>query len=420
MDEGFYRAFEDRYRGDRKDILQRLSAYNTFIEPYLKLAQQQPPQAVDIGCGRGEWLELLQEKGFAARGIDLDAGMLTACQELGLNAIQGDGIAYLGQQPANSLAVVSAFHVVEHIPFDAVATLAQHALQALEPGGLLIFETPNPDNLMVAGRDFYLDPTHIRPIPSQLLAFLLEYVGFAHVKVVPLNENDYFHQTDANLSLWDVISGVSPDYAVVAQKGGADALTQALAPVFNADYGVTIATLATRYNERAQYHLNNVLEQTKQMNQQQQLKLQSLNEAHESLRTAHHNLVTHHDSLVANHEALKDDYHGYQSYVEERFMTIFSSANWRLGAPLRFIHLQIRRVREKGLRHCLRRLPYKLGWWRIAQKFNKPPQSASAVTPGAMPDPSKPLHPKDWQQNAIHTEADTTQSPLEQWNRDRE
>lgn len=422
MEDRFYRAFEDRYRGSREAILQRLTAYQPFTQPYVALATAaESPKAVDIGCGRGEWLELLQNQGFAARGIDLDAGMLEACHALKLDAVLGDGVAYLGQQPANSLAVVSAFHVVEHIDFELVATLAKHALAALAPGGLLIFETPNPDNILVAGRDFYLDPTHLRPIPSALLAFLLEYVGFARVKIVPLNENAYFKEPEANLSLWDVISGASPDYAVVAQKAeadGVDTYTQALNSAFDADYGLSLDRLASQYTQRNQHHLASVLAQAKDMHHQQGQATQSLYTAHHHLAENYQNLLAQHELLSTHHLALENDYREYQGYVEDRFMTIFSSANWRLAAPLRYVQRQVRRVREKGLRRCLRRLPYLLGWWRISQKFAPAASPLSEGLPGAMPNPNQPTHPKDWQANS--NAVTRCQSPLEQWQRDHE
>ena len=85
------------------------------------------------------------------------------------------------------------------------------------PGGLLIMETPNPENIVVATRNFYLDPTHQRPIPPMLLAFVAEYAGFARVKTLRLQESKEL-VNKGDVSLQDVFAGASPDYAVVAQK----------------------------------------------------------------------------------------------------------------------------------------------------------------------------------------------------------
>lgn len=296
---GFYRAFEDRFRGSRETILQRLSAYDAFVLPYVK-QDAYVPQAVDIGCGRGEWLQYLTQAGFQARGVDTDAGMLEACYALELAAQQADGVTYLSEQPEQSLDVVSAFHVVEHMPFDTVADLAGHALRALKPGGILIFETPNPDNVMVAGRDFFLDPTHVRPLPAPLLAFLLEYKGFARVKIVPLNETASFKEAEAELSLWDVLSGASPDYAVIAQKAGDVSVFDSLSPAFMMSFGLTTNQLAQRF----------------QLNLDERLRIAAQNTEFEQLR------------LELNQ---------YKEDVEQRFERIFTSPSWRLTAPLRLL-----------------------------------------------------------------------------------
>ena len=116
MSDGFYRAFEERYRGSRELIKGRLVAYRPFVEPLLEAYPS--ATALDLGCGRGEWLELLVESGFKPIGVDLDKGMLEACLERGLPVEQGDALAYLSALPDESQAVVSAFHVVEHITFD--------------------------------------------------------------------------------------------------------------------------------------------------------------------------------------------------------------------------------------------------------------------------------------------------------------
>ena len=166
----FYRAFEDRYRGSRELIGQRLEAYLPFIQPLPVIYQ--PANAVDLGCGRGERLELLQGAGFVPQGIDLDACMLAACTERGLPATQGDAIAHLKSLADQSQCIVSGFHIAEHMAFDDLETLVIHSMRVLKPGGLLILETPNPENVVVGACNFFLDPTHLRPIPPLLLSFL--------------------------------------------------------------------------------------------------------------------------------------------------------------------------------------------------------------------------------------------------------
>jgi O-antigen chain-terminating methyltransferase len=245
MSSGFYRAFEDRHRGSRELILGRLEVYLPFIET-LK-AWHTPCTALDLGCGRGEWLQLLQNNGVQARGVDLDEGMLQACHELNLQAEQGDAIAALQALPDNSLSIVSGFHIVEHIDFAQVQQLVEQALRVLKPGGLLILETPNAENLVVGTNSFYLDPTHLRPLPHTLLAFVTELAGFSRNKVLRLQEDPALHQQPPGLI--QVLGGVSPDYAVVAQKP-ADSNTMArFDQVFSQEYGISINQIAERYDQ---------------------------------------------------------------------------------------------------------------------------------------------------------------------------
>lgn len=246
IDKNFYRAFEDAHRGPRDVIKKRLHIYTPFIKPFLDF--NHPPRAVDLGCGRGEWLELLTESGFDAIGVDLDEGMLRGCNELGLKTLHQDAIAYLKSLPDNSQAVISAFHMIEHIPFEDIKTLVEHALRVLQPGGILILETPNPENIVVGSSNFYVDPTHNKPIPPLLLAFIPEYYGYARVKVLRLQASEALMHH--KLQLLSVLNGVSPDYAVIAQKDANPEILTASASVFGEDYGYNLDTLATQYDQQ--------------------------------------------------------------------------------------------------------------------------------------------------------------------------
>jgi SAM-dependent methyltransferase len=243
----FYRAFEEEFRGSRELIKSRLCFYLPFIEP---LKQTQPcPEAVDLGCGRGEWLEILAENGFSALGVDRDDGMLAACRERGLGSEKGDAIECLKRLPDASLAIVSGFHIAEHLPFADLRRLVQESARVLKPGGLLILETPNPENLRVASTSFYLDPTHERPLPPDLLKFLAEYYGFARIKIVRLQEPAEL-RAKTSITLMDVLSGSSPDYAIIAQKADVSALLATGDKAFGSDYGLNIESLAARYDQQ--------------------------------------------------------------------------------------------------------------------------------------------------------------------------
>jgi O-antigen chain-terminating methyltransferase len=244
MSDGFYRTFEEKHRGSRELIKSRLRAYLPFVEPLAEL--NKGAQTIDLGCGRGEWIELMTEVGFKSHGVDLDEGMLSGCVELGLSVDKGDAIAFLAALPSESQAIVSAFYVVEHISFEQLQTVVSEALRVLKPGGLLIMETPNPENIVVATCNFYLDPTHQRPIPPLLLSFVPEYYGFARTKTIRLQEPQNLMQS-TSLTLHDVLGGVSPDYAVIAQKAAAADVLHRIDPAFEHEYGLSLATLADRY-----------------------------------------------------------------------------------------------------------------------------------------------------------------------------
>ncbi|EQB34356.1 hypothetical protein M947_11345 [Sulfurimonas hongkongensis] len=243
----FYKAFEDRYRGSRELIKSRLEIYLPFVEKIKDFDTN--PNAIDLGCGRGEWLELLSENGYAMQGVDLDAGMLESCQSRGLSVTQKDAIEALKELSDNSCSIVSGFHIAEHLPFDTLQLLIQEALRVLKPGGLLILETPNAENIQVATDNFYLDPTHTRPIPSQLLSFLTEYYGFWRTKVLRLQESQELLSA-TSVTLWQIISGVSPDYAVISQKQAGNEIVSNFDELFDKEYGITLETLVAKFENR--------------------------------------------------------------------------------------------------------------------------------------------------------------------------
>lgn len=249
MSDDFYRAFEDRFRGSRDTIKSRLRQYLPFVRA---LRDARPGcSALDLGCGRGEWLEIMREEGIDAFGVDGDEGMLEAARQAGLDILQGDALSVLAQQPSEGRDVVSAFHLAEHLEFHDLQRLVREALRVLRPGGLLVLETPDPTNLSVGAGSFYLDPTHRRPLPPGLLAFLPEHYGFRRVKILRFQELAGLADKEAP-SLLNVLRDASADYAVVAQKAGGEREMAGLEPAFVRDYGVTVEVLAARYDAAAE------------------------------------------------------------------------------------------------------------------------------------------------------------------------
>ena len=213
MDQYFYKSLEDRYRGSREEIIDRHKGYLPYLEAVLPTLID--PHAMDLGCGRGEWVQLLSDLDIPTLGVDNNPLMIAVCRELGLNVAQEDILEHIKAQPSDTLGIVTAFHVAEHLTFDTLASLVEESLRVLQPGGLLILETPNPENLFVGACQFYLDPTHHHPLPPPLLSFLVEHSGFEMVRVLRVHEQPALIG-DLPTRLIDVLSGASPDYAVVA------------------------------------------------------------------------------------------------------------------------------------------------------------------------------------------------------------
>ncbi|WP_312515952.1 class I SAM-dependent methyltransferase [Massilia sp.] len=356
----FYRAFEDRYRGSRETIKERLRAYAPFTAPLLQVGA--PARALDLGCGRGEWLELLGEQGFEAQGVDLDDGMLAACRERGLAARHQDALAALREQPEGSLALVSAFHLVEHLPFELVQDLIAESLRALRPGGLLIMETPNPENLTVGATSFYRDPTHVRPLPPDLLGFAADHAGFARQRIVRLQEEAQLH-TDAPLGVINVLEGVSPDYAVVAQKRAEPAALAPFDAPFDAAWGITLGRLAQRYeDQRAGQHaeihhiLGRLARRDDELAQATDSRLAQLERALHEQREAHHalqelhrqhqELHEQHRRLAAEQEARIVRAEAHAAEMSQRVVDLLSSSSWRITEPLRRAAAMYYRVRS--------------------------------------------------------------------------
>jgi len=143
-------------------------------------------EMLDLGCGRGEWLELASENGFTAEGVDLNAIMVAECKGRGF-PITDDALEYLRSLPAKSRGVITAFHLIEHLEFRMLVELLRESLRVLRPDGLAIFETPNPDNVLVGSNRFHSDPTHRHPLPKEYTSFLLRSVGFTDVVIRPLH-----------------------------------------------------------------------------------------------------------------------------------------------------------------------------------------------------------------------------------------
>ena len=169
-----YLELERRHRGTEEEIISR-------IEPYLGFFKARG-EVLDLGCGRGEALELLEKHGIAARGVDISDEMVARCREKGLRVEKGDLIGALEGTPDGTLGGVVSFHVIEHLPRELLERMIRLSWKALAPGGVLVLETPSPLSVVVGARNFWLDPTHLRPVHPESLKLAFELAGFDEVE----------------------------------------------------------------------------------------------------------------------------------------------------------------------------------------------------------------------------------------------
>lgn len=217
--DSFYHRLENQYRGAPEEIAKRLKIYIPDVEAAWARTGQKP--VMDIGCGRGEWLGLLRDHGMNGFGVDTNAVQIKEAQEAGLDVRLGDALQALADQPDNSLCVLSAHHLIEHLPFDAVAWITREAGRVLAPGGLLMFETPNTRNVLVGATTFHTDPTHLKPMPEQVMTVLFETAGFDPVEARGLNAHERLHEfldtPDFNNELANLMFGPQ-DLAILGTK----------------------------------------------------------------------------------------------------------------------------------------------------------------------------------------------------------
>jgi predicted TPR repeat methyltransferase len=218
--DSFFTALGDQFRGAPLLIKDRLRVYPPLIE-----AASLTGPALDLGCGRGEWLELMRDANIESTGVEQNRMLAAACRAKNLHVIEGDFMAFLERTPPEHFRIITGFHVIEHLGWPAWYRCLREIHRALSSGGMLILETPNPANLIIAANRFYVDPTHRHPLPDALLEFAAKAVGFVSVEILPLHPlsdpagaSQACPETgSAGAAALKEISGPQ-DYALIARK----------------------------------------------------------------------------------------------------------------------------------------------------------------------------------------------------------
>lgn len=179
-----YVALENTFRGNQDIVAQRQSSYLGILPT---LVTEDAP-LLDLGCGRGEWLDVLANIGIPAIGIDSNAVAIAECVEKGHHVIQANLVEFLRTRNSGSVGSITMFQVLEHLSFPILLETLREARRVLVPGGVFIGEVPNAKNLRVAAGTFWIDPTHQRPLYPELLEFLAREVGFGRVEGMYVND----------------------------------------------------------------------------------------------------------------------------------------------------------------------------------------------------------------------------------------
>ena len=216
----YYLTLESVFRGDPERIRAQLKT------DYLSMLLAAKADAgngccIDLGCGRGEWLDVLAAHDFAGTGVDLNPVMAAQARARGHAVTVGDALSFLRAQPGNSALAISAFHLVEHLDFSTLFRLVAECRRVLMPRGLLLLETPNPENLWVATHTFHHDPTHSQPLTPASLEFLVNHHGLETVAVLRLHPYPDDARLPGNDPVTERLNAMTcgaQDFAVVARK----------------------------------------------------------------------------------------------------------------------------------------------------------------------------------------------------------
>ena len=219
-----YHLFENKFRGSREEIKERQTNYLKYFFD--------SSNVLDIGCGRGEFIELLSENGIKSKGIDVYEDFVEYCRYKGLNVLKDDALNYLLIQDDESIDGIFMSQVAEHLETDYLINLVEAAYEKLKKGKFFIAETPNPKTLSIFSNAFFMDPSHKKPVHPETFKFIFEKAGFKDVKIeftevskidykLPLLTSNYvdnLEEFNDGINLLSEMFFGSQDYAIIARK----------------------------------------------------------------------------------------------------------------------------------------------------------------------------------------------------------
>lgn len=170
-----YFLFQEYHRGSEALIKERQESYVEYFRGRFPVW--------DLGCGRGEFLDLLRQWSISCQGVDSNRDAVQLCRDKGLPVTQGDIFEFMENAADASIGGIFSAQVIEHLPVELQFRFVELCCRKLKPGSPLVLETINPECVFALVRNFYLDPTHIRPVHPELLKFVLESKGFRDVQV---------------------------------------------------------------------------------------------------------------------------------------------------------------------------------------------------------------------------------------------
>ena len=334
MDKYFYLRFEDLHRGEKADIISRFKKYGRILS---SLAEKSDvPAFLDLGCGRGEFLSYLASLKIRATGIEKNISLAPEKQGQSVEIIEGDALSWLRNAKDNSYDFVSAIHVIEHLEFPYFYELTKEIKRVLRKNGVVLFETPNPDNLLVATSNFYVDPTHLRLIPQKLVEFVLNDIGFYKTFVWGVNESSTRPKSP---KVSDILGGSSPDYAIFGLANHTP-LSSKIEEVLGEKKGWTTKDLCDSFEQRYVKDYRGLMERQKKIE----------DDIYEQ------NCIYRDQYLQVTQEIFR-----VRDTFENELERIYSSRSWKITAPLRQLARLFRRCSSiiVNLKSNFLRMPFR-------------------------------------------------------------